>query len=101
MAADIRDQVLQEIKSAAFCLFSIQLDESTDVAPCSQLMVFVKYVHLNSFKEELLFYYRPEKTTKAVNIFKKVSSNQKIFCGKSYVGATQMKPFVRNVRNQI
>ena len=30
MAADIRDQVVQEIKSAAFGLFSIQLNESTD-----------------------------------------------------------------------
>ena len=27
MTADIRDQVVQEIKSAAFGLFSIQLDE--------------------------------------------------------------------------
>ena len=74
MAADIRDQVVQEIKSAAFGLFSIQLDESTDVASCSQLMVFVKYVHLNSFKEELLFCSRLEKTTKAVDVFEKVSS---------------------------
>ena len=46
MAADIRDQVVQEIKSAAFDVFSILLDESTDLASCSQLMVFVKYVHL-------------------------------------------------------
>ena len=74
MAADIRDQVVQEIKFAAFGLFSIHLDESTDVASCSQLMVFVKYVHLNSFKEELLFCFRLEKTTKAVDVFEKVSS---------------------------
>ena len=74
MAADIRDQVVQEIKSAAFGLFSIQLDESTDVVSCSQLMVFVKYVHLNSFMEELLFCSRLEKTTKAVDVFEKVSS---------------------------
>ena len=44
MAADIMNQVVQEIKSAAFRLFSIQLNESTDVASCSQLMVFVNYV---------------------------------------------------------
>ena len=74
MAADIREQVVQEIKSAAFGLFLIQLDESTNVASCSQLMVFVKYVHLNSFKEELLFCSRLEKTTKAVDVFEKVSS---------------------------
>ena len=40
MAIDIKDQVVQEIKSAAFGLFLIQLDESTDVASCSQLLVF-------------------------------------------------------------
>ena len=53
MAADIRDQVVQEIKSAAFGLFSIQLNKSIDAASSSQLMVCVKYVHLNGFKEEL------------------------------------------------
>ena len=74
MAADIRDQVVQEIKSAAFGLFSIQLHKCTDVASCSQLMVFVKYVHLNRFKEELLFCSHLEKTTKAVDVFEKVSS---------------------------
>ena len=36
-------------------------------------MVFVKYVHLNGFKEELLFCSRLEKTMQAVNIFEKVS----------------------------
>ena len=30
-------------------------------ASCSQLMVFVKYVHLNSFKEELLFLFPSRK----------------------------------------
>lgn len=40
MVIDINDQVVQEIKSAAFRLFSIQVDESTDVALCSQLMIF-------------------------------------------------------------
>ena len=36
-------------------------------------MVFVKYVHLNGFKEELLFCSHLKKTTKAVDIFEKVS----------------------------
>ena len=74
IAADIRDQIVQEIKSAAFGLFSIQLNEFTDVALCFQLIVFVKYVHLNGFKEKLLFCSHLEKTTKAVDIFEKVSS---------------------------
>ena len=36
-------------------------------------MVFVKHVHLNSFKEELLFCSHLEKTTMAVNVFEKLS----------------------------
>lgn len=35
MSADILDQIIQEIKSAPLPIFSIQLDESTDVANCS------------------------------------------------------------------
>lgn len=65
MAIDIKDQVVQEIKSAAFGLFEIQLDKSTDVASCSQLMVFARYVHSSSFKEEFLFCSSLEITTKA------------------------------------
>ncbi|XP_042213890.1 zinc finger BED domain-containing protein 5-like, partial [Homarus americanus] len=74
MAIDIKDQVVQEIKSSAFGLFSIQLDESTDVASCSQLMVLARYVHSGSFKEEFLFCSSLETTTKASYILEKVSS---------------------------
>ena len=35
MATDIKDKIVQQIKSSAFWLLSIQLDESTDVASCS------------------------------------------------------------------
>ena len=73
MATDIKDQVVQEIKSSAFGLFSIQLDESTDVASCSQLMVFARYVNSGSFKEEFLFCSPLELTTKASDILEKVS----------------------------
>ena len=44
MAIDSKDQVVQGIKSAAFGLFSIQTDELTDVALCSQLLVFARYI---------------------------------------------------------
>ncbi|XP_064472939.1 SCAN domain-containing protein 3-like [Ornithodoros turicata] len=74
MADDIRDQVVQQIKSAAFGLFSIQLDEPTDVASCSQLLVFARYVHAASFKEEFLFCSTLETTTRASDVFEKVSS---------------------------
>ena len=67
------DGVCKEIKSSAFGLFSIQLDESTDVASCSQLMVFARYAHAGSFKEEFLFCSPLELTTKASDILEKVS----------------------------
>lgn len=74
MSKDIKIQVIEEIKSATFGLFSIQLDESTDVASCSQLLVFARYVHSGSFKEEFLFCSPLETTTKAADVLEKVSS---------------------------
>lgn len=40
MSKDIKAQVINEIKSAG--LFSLQLDESTDAASSSQLLVFAR-----------------------------------------------------------
>jgi hypothetical protein len=62
-----------QIKSAAFGLFSVQLDELTDVASCSKLLVSARYVHSGSFKEEFLFCSSLE-ITKASDILEKVSS---------------------------
>ena len=82
---------MQGIKSAAFGLFSIQLDESIDVASCSQLMVFVKHVHLNGFKKELLFCFRLKKATKAVDIFEKSENlSWENLCGSCTDGAPAM-----------
>ncbi|XP_039224610.1 protein ZBED8-like [Crotalus tigris] len=74
MSADILDQVIQEIKSAPLPIFSIQLDESTDVANCSQLLVFVKYIYDGAFKDEFLFCKPLETTTTARDVFDKVGS---------------------------
>ena len=91
MATDIKDQVVQETKSSAFGLFSIRLDESTDVPSRSQLMVFARYVNSDSLKVEFLFR-SPELTTKASDMFEKFSSffYQKIVCGLISVIAVQM-----------
>ena len=53
MATDVKQQVIAEIKS--FSMFSIQVDESTDVASCLQLVVFVRYIHREDVKEEFLY----------------------------------------------
>ena len=44
LSDDIKCQVVEEIKIAPFALFAIQIDKSTDISSCAQLMVFAKYV---------------------------------------------------------
>jgi hypothetical protein len=53
MVLDVKEQVLSEIKASP--IFALQLDESTDVSSCSQLLVFVRYVKEGDIKEEFLF----------------------------------------------
>ena len=53
MSNDILEQVTTELKSSSS--FAIQLDESTDVSSCSQLLVYVRYMKGHSVKEEYLF----------------------------------------------
>ncbi|KAM5219559.1 zinc finger BED domain-containing protein 5-like [Hipposideros larvatus] len=74
MSADILDQVIQEIKSAPLPIFSIQLDESTDVANCSQLLVYMRYINDGDFKDEFLYCKPLETTTTARDVFDTVGS---------------------------
>lgn len=74
MSSDILQQVVDEIKSTPLGIFSMQLDESTDVANCSQLMVYVRYVRDCDFKDEFLFCSPLETTTTARDVFEKVGS---------------------------
>ncbi|XP_053170201.1 zinc finger BED domain-containing protein 5-like [Scomber japonicus] len=68
MAADVKEQVLDAIRDSPF--FSIQLDESTDVANCAQLMVYVRFIKELSVQEEFLFCHPlPAHTTAALNNF--------------------------------
>lgn len=53
MAADVRDQIIEQVSSSEF--FSIQFDESTDVANMSQFLCFVRYECGTSVKENMLF----------------------------------------------
>lgn len=70
MAEDIKIQIVNALKRSPF--FATQLDESTNVAQCSQLIVFVQYIENESLKDELLFT-ELVTTTKAVNVMKAVS----------------------------
>ena len=68
----MKEQVLTEIK--IFHLSSFQVDESTDVSSCSQLLVFVRYINLCDIKAEFLFCSALETTTKADDVMEKVST---------------------------
>ena len=54
--------------------FAIQLDESTDVTNCAQLLIFVQYVGKEGVKEEFLMNAALEATTKEDDIFQMVNS---------------------------
>ena len=54
--------------------FSNQLDKSTDVSDCSQLLVFVRYVKECAVHEEFLFCERLLETTKAIDVLQLVKA---------------------------
>ena len=68
MSGNIKEQGISEIKNSPFGLFSIQLDETTDVASCSQLLVFCRYFTESDMKDNILFCSELESTTKAVDV---------------------------------
>ncbi|XP_068207496.1 protein FAM200C-like [Palaemon carinicauda] len=66
MAESIKNQVVQKVRGSQF--FSIQLDESTDVANLSQLLVFVRYTTEKGIAEELLFCNPLQTTAKSQDV---------------------------------
>lgn len=68
MGSDVKQQVLDSVRESHS--FSIQLDETTDVANCAQLMVYVHYVKELSVHEEFLFCHPLPSRTTAEEIFK-------------------------------
>ncbi|XP_076325135.1 protein FAM200C-like isoform X1 [Tachypleus tridentatus] len=72
MSMDVKEQVLTEIKGSP--LFSFQLDKSTDVSSCPQLLVFVRYINSGDIKDEFLFCSALETTTKADDVMENVST---------------------------
>lgn len=68
MALDVKEQVLDGIRESPY--FSIQIDESTDVANCAQLMTYVRYIRELNVQEEFLFCHSLTAHTTAEEIFK-------------------------------
>ena len=63
MSNNIKHQVIKKIQTSP--MFAIQLDESTDVANLSQLMVFACYMNGPTIEEEFIFCKPLETTTNA------------------------------------
>ena len=70
---DILQQVISDICRLESG-FAIQLDESTDLTNCAQLLIFVRYVGKEGIKEEFLMNAALEATTKGDDIFQMVNS---------------------------
>ena len=72
MSNNIKQQVITKIQASP--MFAIQLDESTDVANLSQLLVFARYMNGPVIEGELLFCKPLETTTKAEDVMAVVSN---------------------------
>ena len=70
MSLDVKQQVIEEINASP--LFAFQVDESTDVALCSQLVLFVQYIHEYDSKNEFLFCIFLKTTTKSEDVMEKI-----------------------------
>ncbi|XP_060881854.1 zinc finger BED domain-containing protein 5-like [Metopolophium dirhodum] len=68
----IEDQLINRLKSCN--MFAIQLDESTDVAGLSILLVFVRYIFETSIEEDLLLCTPLDTNTTGEEIFKVIDS---------------------------
>ena len=95
MSEDIKEQLINEMKTSP--LFSLQVDETTDVASCTQLLVFVRYIHLGDVKEEFLFCSELKTTTRSADILEKIKTffdsaklSWKSVCGICTDGAPAM-----------
>ena len=100
--------MIAKLKEAPLGKFSIQLDESTDVAACAQLMVFARYIRGEDFKKNFLFCHTIDLTTrdegivnKFTNFFEKEELSWNNVCGCTTVGAPSMLGRRSGFRGQV
>ena len=68
MSGDILLQAVRNVKNSP--VYSLQLDELTNVASCSQLLVYVRYLDGEALKEEYLFSEPLVTTTRGEDVFR-------------------------------
>ena len=71
MSSDINEQILTKIQSSEFG-FAIQMNETTNVSNCAQLLVFVCYATTDFIRSELLLSNELRITTKGEDVFELV-----------------------------
>lgn len=82
LAYDMEDQLIVQIKLAKY--FSLQLDESTDVANLAILMVYVRFEHDGDLKEEFFFSASIPTRTTSSEVFKVVHDYIVNKCGLDF-----------------
>ena len=70
MSQHILLQVVEEIRSSS--IFSLQLEESTDVSSCVHLLVYARYIFENNIKEQYLSSKPLSTTCKGDGVFRVV-----------------------------
>ena len=53
LSQDIKDQILDQIKESPF--FAIQCDEMTDIGSCFQLLLYTRFLSVNTIKRRDAF----------------------------------------------
>ena len=82
LANDMEAQLIEQIKLAKY--FSLQLDESTDVANMAILMVYVRFEHDGDLKEEYFFSASLPTNTTSSEVFKALSDYIVGKCGLDF-----------------
>ncbi|KAK3885513.1 hypothetical protein Pcinc_010254 [Petrolisthes cinctipes] len=71
LSDDILEQVVADIKASPVKI-SLQVDESTDVSNCCQLLAVVRYVKKKKVEDNFLFCQSLKTTTQAIDVFNKI-----------------------------
>ena len=95
MSDDIKIQIVDEIRNSP--MFALQLDESTVVPSCAQVMVYIRYLYGSDFKDEYLFCSPQTTRTRGIGMFDLIDEFliMKIFPGMNAA------LFVRMVRQYV
>ena len=75
LSQNIKDQLLDQIKESPF--FAIQCDETTGIGSCSQILLYARFLSINTIKEEMLFYNQRKVVQHSRNFY---------CCGKLFSG---------------